>query len=301
MVWSIARRAGCRRRRERHCTDHHATSTTNIRHRDVTPRSSSRWPPAPRARGQPAVRRPRRPTRDRRRPWPTSASPGPFAIQEMTLPIALAGNDLIGQARTGTGKTLGFGVPLLQRVIELARAAPAPPAGAGRRPDPRAVRPGRPRPRRRPARSRGVRVHRHLRRPGVRAAGRARCARASTSSSAPPAGCSTWSSRATCTSARSPPGAGRGRRDARPRLPARHRADPGRVAGPAADHAVLRDHARPDRGAGPPLHAPAGAHPGRGSHEESRRPDRPSSSSTGHTRWTRPRCWPGSCRPAAAG
>src|SRR6185369_10712783 len=32
-----------------------------------------------------------------------------FAIQEMTLPIALAGSDLIGQARTGTGKTLGFG------------------------------------------------------------------------------------------------------------------------------------------------------------------------------------------------
>jgi superfamily II DNA/RNA helicase len=40
----------------------------------------------------------------------------PFAIQTMTLPIALAGHDLIGQARTGTGKTLGFGVPLLQRV-----------------------------------------------------------------------------------------------------------------------------------------------------------------------------------------
>ncbi|MCU1693921.1 MAG: box helicase domain protein [Frankiales bacterium] len=40
----------------------------------------------------------------------------PFAIQTMTLPIALAGQDLIGQARTGTGKTLGFGVPLLQRV-----------------------------------------------------------------------------------------------------------------------------------------------------------------------------------------
>ncbi len=33
----------------------------------------------------------------------------------MTLPIALAGTDLIGQARTGTGKTLGFGVPLLNR------------------------------------------------------------------------------------------------------------------------------------------------------------------------------------------
>jgi superfamily II DNA/RNA helicase len=40
----------------------------------------------------------------------------PFAIQTMTLPIALQGHDLIGQARTGTGKTLGFGVPLLQRV-----------------------------------------------------------------------------------------------------------------------------------------------------------------------------------------
>src|SRR6185312_5886147 len=39
-----------------------------------------------------------------------------FAIQEMSLPIALAGSDLIGQARTGTGKTLGFGVPLLNRL-----------------------------------------------------------------------------------------------------------------------------------------------------------------------------------------
>ncbi|PZA22036.1 ATP-dependent helicase [Modestobacter versicolor] len=39
-----------------------------------------------------------------------------FAIQELTLPLALAGNDLIGQARTGTGKTLGFGIPMLQRV-----------------------------------------------------------------------------------------------------------------------------------------------------------------------------------------
>ena len=38
-----------------------------------------------------------------------------FAIQEMTLPVALAGDDIIGQARTGTGKTLGFGVPLLHR------------------------------------------------------------------------------------------------------------------------------------------------------------------------------------------
>lgn len=40
----------------------------------------------------------------------------PFPIQEMTLPVALAGNDIIGQAKTGTGKTLGFGLPLLERV-----------------------------------------------------------------------------------------------------------------------------------------------------------------------------------------
>ncbi len=35
----------------------------------------------------------------------------------MTLPIALLGADVIGQARTGTGKTLAFGVPLLQRIV----------------------------------------------------------------------------------------------------------------------------------------------------------------------------------------
>jgi superfamily II DNA/RNA helicase len=40
----------------------------------------------------------------------------PFAIQELTLPLALTGDDLIGQARTGMGKTLAFGVPLLQRI-----------------------------------------------------------------------------------------------------------------------------------------------------------------------------------------
>ncbi len=41
----------------------------------------------------------------------------PFPIQAMTLPVALAGHDIIGQAKTGTGKTLGFGIPLLQRTI----------------------------------------------------------------------------------------------------------------------------------------------------------------------------------------
>ena len=41
----------------------------------------------------------------------------PFPIQAMTLPVALSGADIIGQAKTGTGKTLGFGIPLLQRVV----------------------------------------------------------------------------------------------------------------------------------------------------------------------------------------
>ncbi|MFJ9947888.1 DEAD/DEAH box helicase [Kitasatospora sp. NPDC091207] len=41
----------------------------------------------------------------------------PFPIQEMTLPVALTGHDVIGQAKTGTGKTLGFGLPLIERVI----------------------------------------------------------------------------------------------------------------------------------------------------------------------------------------
>lgn len=41
----------------------------------------------------------------------------PFPIQALTLPIALKGSDIIGQAKTGTGKTLGFGIPMIERVI----------------------------------------------------------------------------------------------------------------------------------------------------------------------------------------
>ncbi|WP_030529615.1 DEAD/DEAH box helicase [Phycicoccus jejuensis] len=41
----------------------------------------------------------------------------PFPIQAMTLPVALGGHDIIGQAKTGTGKTLGFGIPILNRVV----------------------------------------------------------------------------------------------------------------------------------------------------------------------------------------
>jgi len=38
----------------------------------------------------------------------------PFPIQEQTIPLALGRQDIIGQAKTGTGKTFGFGLPLIQ-------------------------------------------------------------------------------------------------------------------------------------------------------------------------------------------
>ncbi len=41
-----------------------------------------------------------------------------FPIQALTLPLALGGHDIIGQARTGTGKTLAFGIPLLHLVTD---------------------------------------------------------------------------------------------------------------------------------------------------------------------------------------
>ncbi|MEL1136537.1 DEAD/DEAH box helicase [Desulfitobacterium sp. THU1] len=39
-------------------------------------------------------------------------------IQEQTIPLALKGKDVIGQAQTGTGKTAAFGIPLIQKIAE---------------------------------------------------------------------------------------------------------------------------------------------------------------------------------------
>jgi superfamily II DNA/RNA helicase len=50
-----------------------------------------------------------------------------FPIQELALPIALNGQDIIGQARTGTGKTLAFGIPLIEGLDESAGRTPAAP------------------------------------------------------------------------------------------------------------------------------------------------------------------------------
>ena len=232
----------------------------------------------------------------------------PFPIQEMTLPVALHGHDIIGQAKTGTGKTLGFGIPLLQRVVAPDEEGDPtlPPiqrrqaAGAGRRPDPRAVRAGH----RRPGEGRGPPQRPRpgdLRRPRVRAAGRGaqegrRRRRRHAGPAARPGPAGPARPRP-----RPQPGARRGRRDARPGLPARRRED--RAADPRrpADDAVLGDHAGRGHRAGPPLHAPADAHPRR--RPRRRRPDRrrPSSStSSGRTPWTRSRCSRASCRPTAA-
>ena len=40
----------------------------------------------------------------------------PFPIQALAIPLAIKDHDLIGQARTGTGKTMGFTVPLLHKI-----------------------------------------------------------------------------------------------------------------------------------------------------------------------------------------
>ena len=42
----------------------------------------------------------------------------PTPIQLQAIPVVLAGRDLMGGAQTGTGKTAGFTLPLLQRLLD---------------------------------------------------------------------------------------------------------------------------------------------------------------------------------------
>jgi superfamily II DNA/RNA helicase len=121
-VWSIARRAGCRRRRREAPAltriDQHETVNTDTDTEEFEPLAAR----APVREDSPLFTDLGVDERIVRALGDVEIT-RTFAIQEMTLPIALAGSDLIGQARTGTGKTLGFGVPLLQR-IELGGSAP---------------------------------------------------------------------------------------------------------------------------------------------------------------------------------
>ena len=41
----------------------------------------------------------------------------PTPIQGMAIPIALEGKDILGTAQTGTGKTLAFIIPLINKLI----------------------------------------------------------------------------------------------------------------------------------------------------------------------------------------
>ena len=40
----------------------------------------------------------------------------PTAVQQESIPLAMSGRDLVVQARTGTGKTAAFGIPLVEKV-----------------------------------------------------------------------------------------------------------------------------------------------------------------------------------------
>ena len=113
----------------------------------------------------------------------------PTPIQAAFIPHALDGLDVIGQAKTGTGKTAAFGIPL----IEMLEARGRGPAGHHPGPDPRA----RPADRRRAPEAR--RTARTSRSAASTAASRSSGSSgpwpgASTSSSARPAACSTTSS-----------------------------------------------------------------------------------------------------------
>ncbi len=53
----------------------------------------------------------------------------PTPVQRETIPLLLAGKDLLGQAATGTGKTAAFALPMLQRIAEAGDAGRRAPSG----------------------------------------------------------------------------------------------------------------------------------------------------------------------------
>jgi ATP-dependent RNA helicase RhlE len=50
----------------------------------------------------------------------------PTPIQAQAIPVILAGHDVMGGAQTGTGKTAGFALPILQKLAPLANSSPSP-------------------------------------------------------------------------------------------------------------------------------------------------------------------------------
>ena len=90
------------------------------------------------------LRRSRRRRTARRARSPSAASPPPFPIQAETLPDSLAGRDVLGQGRTGSGKTVAFALPIVTALAAVGRSPPPePPAALVLRADPRARHAGR--------------------------------------------------------------------------------------------------------------------------------------------------------------
>lgn len=52
--------------------------------------------------------------------------PGPTDVQAATIPAALAGHDLVVQARTGSGKTFAFVIPILLKLQQAMKSGPLP-------------------------------------------------------------------------------------------------------------------------------------------------------------------------------
>src|SRR5690606_30101286 len=48
----------------------------------------------------------------------TLGAASPFPIQAASIPAALEGRDVLGRGRTGSGKTIAFGAPLVERVLQ---------------------------------------------------------------------------------------------------------------------------------------------------------------------------------------
>src|SRR5574344_1506794 len=50
----------------------------------------------------------------------------PTPIQAKAIPLVIAGQDIMGGAQTGTGKTAAFTLPILQRILPFASSSPSP-------------------------------------------------------------------------------------------------------------------------------------------------------------------------------
>ncbi|OWK51343.1 putative ATP-dependent RNA helicase DDX56, partial [Lonchura striata] len=51
----------------------------------------------------------------------------PTAVQARAIPLALEGRDVLARARTGSGKTGAYGLPLLHKLLGIKEASPAVP------------------------------------------------------------------------------------------------------------------------------------------------------------------------------